>query len=53
MICIEGCLSLVARLDIDIVEFLTDIKLSNQLRDQEKQILVLNSNCIENPVVIY
>ena len=45
MVCIEGCLLLVARLNADIVKFLTDIELSevisflefsDQLRDQRE-----------------
>ena len=62
MVCIEGCLLLVARLNADIVKFLTDIELSevisflefsNQLRDQRERILILNNNHIKNPIVLY
>ena len=62
MICIEGCLLLVARLNADIVKFLTDIELSevisflefsDQLRDQRERILILNNNHIKNPIVLY
>jgi len=62
MVCIEGCLLLVARLDVDIVKFLTDIELSevisflefsDQLRDQRERILILNNNHIKNPIVLY
>lgn len=62
MICIEGCLLLVVRLNADIVKFLTDIELSevisflefsDQLRDQRERILILNNNHIKNPIVLY
>jgi len=62
MVCIEGCLLLVARLNADIVKFLTDIELSevisflefsDQLRDQRERILILNNNHIKNPIVLY
>jgi len=62
MVCIEGCLLLIARLNADIVKFLTDIELSevisflefsDQLRDQRERILILNNNHIKNPIVLY
>ena len=55
MVCIEGCLLLVARLnaDIELSEVISFLEFSDQLRDQRERILILNNNHIKNPIVLY
>jgi len=61
-VCMKYSLPFISGLDSDIVKtpaniqfgkVLCFLKLSNKLRDQEKWVLVLDSHCIEVPIILH